>query len=225
MLLEKCCSNVIIAADNIVVNDNFITFKPHCINVDNDKELYMPELHKDKLNIHVVHGMLMDHKPNFDKFVLIDELRATDLADITITGHYHPGFGIKSIENKSIINLGSICRREATKTEMSRTIKIGLIETEGYEYTISEHSLKCVNDGDSVLSDKHLKSKKETDAIKEDFNEVLKHAKANKAFANVEDMILYIANETSVNKAVRDEAIKRIADKRKELDEKEMLKK
>lgn len=70
--------------------------------------------------IHMVHGMLLDKKI-FEgaAYTLIDDIIDTG-ADITLSGHFHSGFGIKRVNDKYFVNPGSLMRMTSSMAEMER---------------------------------------------------------------------------------------------------------
>lgn len=91
-----------------------LTGQPYTYNIDDNKNLnkYIVENIDPKADysIHMAHGMLLE-KP-FIKgipYTLIDDIISTK-ADITLSGHYHSGFGIIKSKSKYFINPGSLIR-------------------------------------------------------------------------------------------------------------------
>lgn len=130
-----------------------LTGKPYKDDIDSDKfrDYYLAEKRSDvKYSINLVHGMLLD-KPILEgiKYTLIEDIIETG-ADITLTGHYHSGFGIKEINSKYFINPGSIVRINNYITEINRKPKVVLIELND-NIEIKEIYLKTALPGDMVL--------------------------------------------------------------------------
>ena len=51
-----------------------------------------PEKQEGIINIHTVHGMLLDHIPPFDRFTVVSNV--TTNADVVVSGHDHLGYGM-----------------------------------------------------------------------------------------------------------------------------------
>lgn len=80
-----------------------------------------------KVKILVSHSMLLDH--DFIKDVphtKIDDVITT--ADVVLTGHYHPGYSFKEVNDTAFINLGSILRRENTTDNQQRIPQCLIVE-------------------------------------------------------------------------------------------------
>ena len=84
-----------------------LTGQPYIYNIDNqsNKSKYIVESIGEDVDyaIHMVHGMLLN-KP-FIKgipYTLIDDIKETK-ADITLSGHYHSGFGVIEYNNKYFV--------------------------------------------------------------------------------------------------------------------------
>lgn len=84
-----------------------------------------------RIRIVVVHSMITD-----DPSVTIDGRAKTinwcsiqTSADIILTGHYHPGFGVKiNPFNTRFVNPGGMVRLEASKIEMARKPQIAVLK-------------------------------------------------------------------------------------------------
>lgn len=105
-----------------------VTFEPFTAAMDRDGYGYSPQVNVgEDFSIHVAHGMLLDHKPPFDRYTLVQEVETT--ADLVLTGHDHTGYGVfRRADGKVFINCGSPTRLSASVTEIERTIQVALIE-------------------------------------------------------------------------------------------------
>ena len=164
----------------------------YCIDVDENGFGYDSEHFKDgKLGIMVTHGMLLDVPMNIAKNTQINDV--VTKADIVITGHYHPGFGIKERGSKFFCNVGAICRIEASKHEMEREIKVmSILVNDDLSFVIQETPL--VYDKD-VLSREHVEKIIHNKAVKSEFSAVLESKKSDMVFTSVEDLVLYVKQQ------------------------------
>ena len=98
----------------------------------------------------MVHGMLLE-KPFFEgmSYTLIDDILKTE-ADITLSGHYHSGFGIKYIDKKYFVNPGSLVRINNSLNEFLRMPKIVIMDLKD-DITIKEVPIKSALSGEDVL--------------------------------------------------------------------------
>ncbi|WP_026895077.1 metallophosphoesterase family protein [Clostridiisalibacter paucivorans] len=147
--------------EKIIINKDVklqLTGQPYRYDIDgNNKKGYIVT-DKDRdidYSIHMVHGMLLDRP--FIKgipYSLIDDLKDT-LADITLSGHYHSGFGIKTLENKYFVNPGSLIRITNSIKEINRVPKVVLITLEK-QIDIKLIPLKNILPGEEVLDREQL---------------------------------------------------------------------
>lgn len=182
------------------------------IDISSEKEGYIV---KKKENcdyaIHLVHGMLLDRP--FIKGIphtLIDEIADKTYADITLCGHYHTGFGIKKINNKYFINIGSISRVSNTLSEIERIPSYLIIDIDN-ELNFNIKNLKCAKPGEDVL-DKELIKREELKEQK--INEFIQQINSYGSFEvlNIEKIINEISIREKIPDEIKNEAIKRIGE-------------
>lgn len=78
--------------------------------------------------INLVHGMLLNKPFAGDvKFTLIKDITDTG-ADITLSGHYHTGFGVIEANSRYFVNPGSLVRVTRYTSENIRRPKVVVIE-------------------------------------------------------------------------------------------------
>jgi len=134
-LLERLVPNFYVIQDpldfTVFHNDDVqvaVTFTPFTAEMDREGYGYSPEVNvREYFSIHVAHGMLLDHKPPFDRYTLVQEVETT--ADLVLTGHDHTGYGVfHRADGKIFINCGSPTRLSASVAEIERPIRVALIE-------------------------------------------------------------------------------------------------
>lgn len=167
---------------------------------------------KDKqadYSIHMVHGMLLD-KP-FIKgipYTLLDDIKDTK-ADITLSGHYHSGFGIIKIDNKYFVNPGSIIRITNSLREIERIPKVVLIDL-NENINIELLALKTAEQGDSVLDRHEIESfiykNERLFEFKQSIDETVNFEKLD-----INQILLEVSNAEGVSEEIKTEALKRIA--------------
>lgn len=88
----------------------------------------IPEKHYDEkvVNIRIIHSMLLNHKPPFEQYTLVKDVKTN--ADVLISGHDHTGYGVIKQNNTTFINPGSLLRLSASKNELNRKIQMCVIE-------------------------------------------------------------------------------------------------
>ncbi|HHV27294.1 metallophosphoesterase [Anaerosalibacter bizertensis] len=201
---------VFLEKDNIIVQ---LTGQPYTYNID-DKNSLCKYIVKDvdpkaDYSIHMVHGMLLN-KP-FIKgipYTLIDDIKSTK-ADITLSGHYHSGFGIIKSENKYFINPGSLIRITNSLREIERTPEVVLIEIDN-NIDIKLIPLETALPGEEILD----REKIETFIFK---NEKLVQFKqsidstTNFEKLDINEVLLEVSTAEGVSENIKEEALKRIA--------------
>lgn len=80
--------------------------------------------------------ILPQYLADFDRnsFMSINEFKVNPMTKIVITGHYHDGYGIiKRGDGVVFVNSGALTRCSATESNITRDIKVTLIDTESLE--------------------------------------------------------------------------------------------
>lgn len=195
-----------------------LTGKPYNYDIDGDnfKEYYLVKKRKDvDYAVNIVHGMLLV-KPFIGgmRFTLLDKIFETE-ADITLSGHYHTGFGVKKSGEKYFINPGSLVRVTNYLSEMSRKPKVVIMEL-GKDIVVREVELECALPGEEVLDREELEASMDRNQKLGEFYETLKESGS---FEKVElgDIINYIAADRGLSTEVKDEAIRRISEAREKV--------
>lgn len=167
--------------------------------------------------INMVHGMLLN-KPFIEgvKHTLIEDITSTE-ADVTLVGHYHPGFGIKKYNEKYCINPGSLARISALKSEISRTPQVVIIDA-GEELDITMHNLKSALPGFEVLNREHIEI---AQARAYRLNQFIQQAGASGDYDHISidigKIIDEIASTEGISQEVKLETIRRIEQSRQNL--------
>ncbi|MBM7556026.1 metallophosphoesterase [Halanaerobacter jeridensis] len=157
--------------------------------------------------LHLVHGMLLD-KPVFeDGYTLIEDIETE--ADITITGHYHLGYGIKEFNNSYFLNPGSIVRISADLKEIARMPQVALIDLKD-EINIELMTLDSAQQGEEVLDRSELEKQKFREKKLADFNQQISAAGEFKHF-KIDDILDEVANNQNISQDVKEEALSRIS--------------
>lgn len=147
---------IFLKEDGLTVQLTGKSYKYGMDSVQNRKHYYIVE--KDKkadYAINMVHGMLLYKPfPPGIPFTLINEITKTG-ADITLSGHYHSGYGIINMDNRYFANPGSIVRIINYSSELSRIPKIIIIDIKE-SISIRQIELKSAIPGYDVLKEKKL---------------------------------------------------------------------
>lgn len=179
------------------------------LDMDETKEPYLIDEKQGDYHIHIVHGMLTDHKW-FDgvPHTTIDEIAHTK-ADLTIAGHDHKGFAKVEHDGKIFVNPGSPFRMSTD--EIKRKPKVMLIEITNDGIETKFIYLKSAKPGEDVL-DLTQKEKKErkSNTLKE-IKEKIKES--SKTGASINEIIKSIAKESDVEESIINSSIDRVANK------------
>ena len=197
---------IIWESDNVRVQ---LTGKSFDYTLDNkNTEAYEVKKKEDiDYALHLVHGMLLD-KPVFeDGYTLIEDVETE--ADITITGHYHLGYGIKEFNDNYFLNPGSIVRVSADLNEISRMPQVALIDLKK-EINIELIKLNSAQKGEKVLDRTELEKQKFREKRLADFNQQISAAGEFKHF-KIDDILDEVANNQNISKNVKEEALNRIS--------------
>ena len=219
-LLESLGAVEILDRENIIEekfsNGNIakIIGTPYIYKMDaEDKEAYLLNNYEKKENeflINVVHGMLLE-KPfikEIEHTVVRDILNTK--ADLTISGHYHTGFGIIRENGRTFLNPGSLTRCSNTTEEYKRMPQYALIELdENFKLDIKLIDVKCAKSGYEVLDREYIEKHKN------DKLEVLNFESTIKEAADFDKYDFYsvleeIVKAENVEKNVVDEAKQRL---------------
>ncbi|MEW5953672.1 MAG: metallophosphoesterase family protein [Bacillota bacterium] len=163
------------------------------------------------LAVHIVHGMLTD-RPMYHgvAHTLIEQVAHFTEADYTLCGHAHFGFADWSLGGKHFINPGAVVRLTAHPVEMVRKPGVLILNFSASPPGHRHIPLKSALPGEEVLDRAHLE---EIVFRKEKLQLLLKDIQSSGEFksANLEDLILEIADNRELPGQVRREALARIA--------------
>ena len=179
------------------------------LDMDETKEPYLIHEKQGDYHIHIVHGMLTDHKwPDGVPHTTLDEVLHTK-ADLTIAGHDHKGFPLFEHEGKLFVNPGSPVRMGTD--EIKRKPKVMLIEVDEDGIKTRYIYLKSAKPGDEVLdlTEKENKERK-SNTLKDIKERIQENAKTG---SSINDIIKSIAEDSNIDEAVAQSAIDKVADK------------
>ena len=200
--------------------DVTITGRHYDYRVDNDPDYYMSDYSYPAFNIHLAHGMILDHSPGFEmKHTLVSQVKTN--ANILHVGDYHPGIGIKKYvangKGRAIVNLGALARKEASAGELERQVQVALIRVyENKSFDIDAIPLQSALPGHTVLSREHLEAEASRNEMLERFLALLSSEGESK-FLEVREIIEDIALREAIPAEVKADALRRIGAAREEL--------
>jgi DNA repair exonuclease SbcCD nuclease subunit len=199
---------IILEKDNIRVQ---ITGRPYSYDIDSSISNYILDTVDSNCNysINIVHGMLLD-RPFITgiPYTLIDDILETK-ADITLSGHYHAGFGVIFKNNKYFINPGSLVRITNSIKEIERMPKVAII-TLDETISIELIPLEVAKSGYEVLDRTELEKNIYRNERIMEFKQTIDSA-LNFDKVDINDILIEVAISENVNEKVKEEALKRIA--------------
>lgn len=205
---------------NLVRGSTILTLKgkklllignPYFFDIDRDpkKSSYIVRKNEDvDYTINVVHGMLLD-KPFIEgiPYTLIEQIIETG-ADITLSGHYHSGFGIVKKENKYFVNPGSLLRITNSKKELSRIPQVAIIHLhQGIDIKLVE--LESALPGDMVLDRTEIELAEYRRAKMADFFAEI-DSLSKLTTTDLDKIINSVITDLELKDEVKTEALKRI---------------
>lgn len=180
--------------------------------MDVDGYGYTPETCKDVFNIHLSHGMLLDHVPPFERYTLIQDVQTT--ADLVLCGHDHTGFGVVTrSDGKMFCNPGAFMRQKASENELNRTVQVALI-TVGFENTVELIPLQSAKPGHEVLSRKALEEAKQRDYAMSEFAALIQSKTGEVISLDTLQVVQEIGKSENVPQEVISEAVRLIQGRR-----------
>ena len=180
----------------------YLTATPYSRLMDIDGYGYSPdvELGNDVVKVHVAHGMLLDHKPPFDRYS--DLYKVPTTADIVLTGHDHLGYGVYNrADGVTFCNPGSLLRISASVREIERTVQVALISinTVTAARTVDLIPLQCAKSGDEVLDRSTIEEAKERQYAMDAFSTLIQGHTGGRVLMDVNQIIETIAAEEHVD--------------------------
>lgn len=190
-----------------------LTGQPYTYNIDNPSNIsdyIIKDISEDvDYAIHMVHGMLLNRP--FIKgipYTLIDHIKDTK-AHITLSGHYHTGYGIIKVDDKYFINPGSLIRVTNSLAEIERMPKIAIIDLES-SINVELIELKAASEGEEVLDreeiENHIFKSERLFEFKQSIDAAVNFEKLE-----INEILMEVSNTEGVSEEVKLEALKRIS--------------
>lgn len=144
--------------------------------------------------IHIAHGMLLDHKPPFDRYTLVDDCK-TD-ADLILTGHDHTGFGIiKRRDGKIFCNPGALMRMSASINEIERPVQVAVITVDKSNIDVQLVPLVSAKPGDEVLDRSKIDEAKARQYAMDNFSMLIQTHVGQSATVDINQIVDAIAKQ------------------------------
>ncbi|NLY08469.1 MAG: metallophosphoesterase [Tissierellia bacterium] len=182
----------------------------YLIDKEKNREAYIlrNRLEEADFAIHVAHGFLTDLKLSpLIPHTPIDEVLETK-ADLTLSGHYHTGYGLIEKNGKLFLNPGGVVRISNHQSEVDRLPRVAIITIKESIY-IDFIYLKSAKPGTEVLSKSDLDHKSIRAGYYGEFQASLDRAidfKQLNIFAIIDDLV----KADNIDETIKEEAIKRI---------------
>lgn len=202
LLVDKL--HVLGASDVEYVNGAYITATPYSGDMDIDGYGYgdpsPKEIDDDLPRIHLAHGMLLDHKPPFDRYTLVDDCKT--FADLVLVGHDHTGFGIvKRVDGKTFCNPGALMRMSASINEIERPVQVAVITIDDNTWLkfaridVQLIPLESAKPGDEVLDRSKIDEAKARQYAMDNFSALIQSHTGQKVIADVNQIVEEIAKQ------------------------------
>ena len=145
----------------------------------------------------MAHGMLLDHKPPFDRYSDLYKVGTT--ANIVFTGHDHMGYGIynRKADDVLFINPGSLLRISASVGEMERKPRVAIlsVDTLSRKWEADFINLECARPGEEVLDRSAIEENKERQYAMEAFSTLIQGHTGGKVLLDINQIIDQVAQE------------------------------
>jgi exonuclease SbcD len=178
----------------------YLTATPYSRQMDINGYGYSPEVDilPNTVNIHMAHGMLLDHKPPFDRYS--DLYKVPSTADIVLTGHDHLGYGVYNrADGVTFCNPGSLLRISASVSEIERQVRVALIDVDTItaKHTIEFLPLTTARPGDEVLDRSRIEEEKQRQYAMEAFSTLIQTHTGGKVLMDINQIVDTIAAENN----------------------------
>ena len=196
----------------------YLTATPYNRDMDINGYGYSPDVEYNAdlhIGIHIAHGMLLDHKPPFDRYS--DLYKVDTDADIILTGHDHIGYGVyhRKADGKLFVNPGSLLRMSASVGEISRPIQVAVITidevTGEYDATLIPVTAAP---GEEVLDRSKIEEEKQRQYAMENFSALIQGHTGNKVLMDINQIIDQVAAEEKYSPEVVQTALQIIDSQR-----------
>ena len=181
---------------------------------------YIVSQKKADYHLHLVHGMLSP--TNLGKIIrhtTIDSVKST-MADVTLCGHDHIGFGIINYNNKYFVNPGAVVRMSCDRRELDRKISVVLISIDKDNgIKLEQIHLKSAKSGPDVISREHIEEK----LAKSSYEEYVKDGVAKLKIGNnisITDVLDEIYERDEIPNNIKESISKQILEKTESLKQK-----
>lgn len=160
--------------------------------------------------IHIVHGMLTA-EPLMEAIhhTLVEDVLANTMADITLSGHEHKGYGVVEAHGRTACNPGALVRLFADRKEMERTVQVALITLTADSCKVELIPLQSARPGDEVLDRSHIDTANAKNMAMERFIADV-HQGGDFEALDIPSIIERMAANKGVPAAVLQEAIERV---------------
>lgn len=200
----------------------YLTATPYSRDMDINGYGYSPDVdypEADCIGVHIAHGMLLDHKPPFDRYS--DLYKVDTKASIVLTGHDHMGYGIynRSADGKLFVNPGSLLRMSASVGEMTRQVRVALITIDAIKGTYNAEfiPLSCAKPGEEVLDRSRIEEEKELQYAMDNFSALIQGHTGTKVLLDINQIIDQVAAEERYSPEVVSTALQIIDSQRESL--------
>lgn len=186
----------IIDAEGVTIQ---ITGSSSDFGIDEKQEAYIVEEKDADIAIHLVHAMLLSNTPKFGSYMPLKEIQNKTKADITMSGHFHLGFGPIFENGKLFVNPGALVRKYNFVEEIHRKPQVLIIniyddKTFDYEMRI----LTSAEDGSKVLDRQKIEMKRFYDNKLKEYTQALTIEQSSAYNLDIDVVLQEIAKQDNI---------------------------
>lgn len=168
-----------------------VTFTPFTSAIDRNGYGYSPVIEQDPriFQLHIAHGMLLDHVPPFERYSLVQEVETT--ADLVVTAHDHIGYGVyERADGKTFVNPGALPRLSASVGEMERTVQVLQIDIfEDKQFDLQLIPLKSAKPGTDVLDRSKIEASQKRQYAMETFSALIQAKTGDVVLLDIDSIV------------------------------------
>jgi len=162
--------------------------------------------------IHMTHGMLLEHAFfEGQAHTLLQSIMPHTQADITLGGHYHPGWSKPyELEGRLFLNPGAVARLGNQTADMTRPVQVLLLELNAGQPIVYQYMpLRSAQPGALVIDNQARESQLARERAMADFIQGI-GSTAQFEVLEVQEIMERVAQSGSVPHQVKDEALRRL---------------
>lgn len=190
----------IINAEGVTVQ---VTGASSDFGIDEKQEAYIVEEKDADIAIHLVHAMLLSNTPKFGSYMPLKEIQNKTKADITMSGHFHLGFGPVFENGKLFVNPGALVRKYNFVEEIHRkpqVLIINIYDDKTFDYEM--RVLTSAEEGSKVLDREKIEMKRFYDNKLKEYTQALTIEQSSAYNLDIDVILQEIAKQDNIEDEV-----------------------